>query len=151
MFLWGEIFVPQDNTIGIILPGHTTTILSLPWHLPLLPPCVFPQNESSKDRKKFEIMMVITSHLYRERFKSRRLFFIYGAEDVTMVNRSNSLLPEKRWTDPCICPLSTFSCNFYSVFTSSELCFTPLALSTGQPKFGFPAEQSQTEIRIWCY
>lgn len=49
---------------------------------------------------------MIILHLYRERFKSRKLFFIYGAEDMTLVNKSNSLLPVKRWS--LNLPLRTF-------------------------------------------
>lgn len=49
---------------------------------------------------------MIIFHLYRERFKSRKLFFIYGAEDMTLVNKSNSLLPVKRWS--LNLPLRTF-------------------------------------------
>lgn len=62
-------------------------------------------------------------HLYRERFKSRRLFFSYGPEDV---NKSNSLLPVKRWTDPCTYPPRTVPWNFYTIVTSSEFSFTTL-------------------------
>lgn len=48
----------KENTIGLILPLHATTFLSLPCHLPLLLPHAFPQTGgvlggNCKDRKIF--------------------------------------------------------------------------------------------------
>lgn len=119
MFCWSEIFVPQENTIELILPLCTTTFLYPLCHLPLLPPCAFPQtcgvvDRNCKEGEIFQSARVIFFHPCRERSKVRKLFFFHGAEDVTLVNKNKPLLPMKGLNDPHIYPLRTVSCFVYS-------------------------------------
>jgi len=151
MFCWAEKSVPQENTVELILPLHTTTFLSPPCHFPLLPPCAFPQACGVLGRKIFSSGVVIFFHPYRERSKFRRLFFIHRAEDVTLVNKSNSLLPTTGRTDPCIYLWRTVSCfvtssefSFPALVLNQSLCFP---LTKAREKLGHGAAQVQGSIQ----
>lgn len=82
--------------------------------------CISPDRWGAWQGLKVKIIFLfgrmIFFHPYRERSKCGKLFFIYGAEDMTLLNKSNSLLPVKVWTNPCIYPLRIVSCFVYSCY-----------------------------------
>lgn len=88
---------------------------------------------------------MIFFHPYREKYEFRRFFFIRGAEDVTLVNKNNSLLTMKRWIDPHMYPLRTVSCFVHSYYQKRVFFYNLDSSTTNDWGLGFLLPKAREE------